>query len=84
MVERVLFDLHSDPGITQRFRDDPESVLAGYRLSDAERGNIRDWNVRALSEVGVSDMLLMMAFTALKGQQGIPDYLQRMNMPAAS
>ncbi|MDD3798188.1 MAG: hypothetical protein PHE36_03310 [Novosphingobium sp.] len=83
-VESVLFSLQSDPGFMERFKSDPEAAIRDYPLTEKERRDILNWNVRAMSEAGVSDMLLMVSFSAIHGQQAMPDYMRRMNMPAGA
>lgn len=78
-VEGILFSLQSDPAFLEDFNADAEALLAGYPLTAQERQDILHWNVRALSERGVSDMLLMVAFTAVNGQKAMPEYLRRQN-----
>ncbi|WP_374526998.1 hypothetical protein [Novosphingobium sp.] len=80
-IESILFSLQSDPDFMARFKADPEASIRDYPLRDDERQAILDWDVRAMSDAGVSAMLLMVAFTALNGQQAMPDYMRRMNMP---
>lgn len=81
-VEGIMFGLQSDPGFLERFKEDPVKAIESYPLSAQERQDVLDWNVRAMSDSGVSNMLLMVAFTAIYGQEGIPEYLRRMNAPA--
>lgn len=80
-VEGIMFSLQSNPGFLARFKADPIAVLSEYPLSEEERQNILNWNVRALSDSGVSDMLLMVAFIEINGPQGMPDYMRQLNEP---
>ncbi len=81
-VEGIMFSLQSNVSFLERYRAAPKAVLEEYPLTEEEQRNILNWNVRALSDSGVSDMLLMVAFTTINGQETIPDYLRRMNTPA--
>jgi hypothetical protein len=83
-IESFLYSLASNPGLMEQFRSDPEAAIRGYPLTDKERGDILRWNVRTLSQSGVSDLLLLNAFLAIHGMQAVPDYLRRMNTPAGA
>jgi hypothetical protein len=83
-VEGILFSLRSSAEFAERYRAKPGDALEGYPLTDRERRDLIDWNVRAMSESGVSEMLLMVAYTAIFGQDAIPEYIRRMNTPAGS
>jgi hypothetical protein len=83
-VESVLYSLGSNPGLMEQFRSDPEAAIRSYPLTEKERRDILGWNVRAISESGVSDLLLMNTFIAIHGPQSVPDYMRRMNTPAGA
>lgn len=83
-LEGILFSLQSNAEFAARFRADPDAALKGYPLSAQERRDLLAWNVRAMSEIGVSDMLLMLGHNAVLGPQAMPEYLRKMNAPAGS
>ena len=80
-VESVMYDLQSNPAIAEKFKSDPRGAVAERRLTDEERRRILEWDLRSMSDSGVSDMLLLVAFTAINGQEAVPKYLERMNKP---
>lgn len=79
-VEKVFWEFGKDPSRIGRFRADPEGYLKPYRLEPAEREAIRNVDLKALSDRGVSTLLTMMIWPLLKGPEGMPfDYLAHMN-----
>ena len=81
-IERVLFDLTSDPQAPARLREDPQGFLAAYPLEDEEAHIIRVLDVRAMHDRGVDAMLSMRAFNAVEGRARMPEYMRRINTPA--
>lgn len=79
MLEKVLYDLNVDRAAKKAFRDDPDALLARYRLADDEVGLIRRYDLHELAARGVNPMLLM-GFWRLSGQS-IPAYLRRIAKP---
>ena len=57
-VERMLYELNRDALAARRFRDDPQSVLAGRDLSADERRMLESGDVLALYRYGVHPLLL--------------------------
>ena len=79
-VERVFWEFGNDPGRIARFNEDPDSYLAAYDLDAAERRAIRDVDLKALADSGVSTLLTLMVWPLLKGPEGMPfAYLEHMN-----
>ena len=79
-VEKVFWEFGKDPTRIARFRADPDAYLKAYRLESAEREAIKNVDLKALSERGVSTLLTMMIWPLLKGPEGMPfDYLAHMN-----
>lgn len=79
-VERVLWEFGNNPARLEAFRRDPDGYLAPYPLTDAERAMVRNVDLRALSDHGVSNLLTLMVWPLLKGADGMPfDYLIHMN-----
>jgi len=81
MLEKVLWDFGNDPSRVGRFQQNPDEYLSQYALSADEKRAIRELDVRTLSEHKVNALLTMMAFILMKGPQGMPEYMQRMNTP---
>ena len=58
-TQKLLYDLNRDPGLRQRFLDQPEPVLGGYDLTDEERDAFRRRDIGLLYVLGVNGQLLM-------------------------
>lgn len=80
-MERVLWDLHNDASLATKFHENSEEVLNAYNLADDERSLVKEMDVRAMADQGVSQMLMFMAWQALKGPQLVPEYMRRLNTP---
>lgn len=81
-LERVLWDLHAHPEKVQQFHSDVERFLAGYPLTGGERALLETLNVRAMADLGVSQMLLFCSWQAVQGgPPSVPEYMRRMNTP---
>jgi len=81
MVERVLWEICSDPGRAAQFQTDSDAFLSAYRLEPEEKNRIADLKVRSLADQGVSQMLLMMTWNVLVGPDKVGEYLGHMNAP---
>lgn len=57
-------------------------MLGAYPLNATERGWVEALDVRAIADAGASQMLLFVAWLAVKGGDHIPEYMKRMNGPA--
>ncbi|HEY0360534.1 MAG TPA: hypothetical protein VGD11_18290 [Mycobacteriales bacterium] len=79
MLEKVLYDLGVDRGAKKAFREDPDALLARYRLSADEVRLLRDFDLHELAARGVNPMLLM-GYWRLSGES-IPAYLRRIAAP---
>ena len=75
-VQKFLFHLNRDPAVQERYHNDLDGLLSDYRLSDEERGWIRDGDVGELYIHGVNGQILM-HFAALIGQEW-NEYIQAM------
>ncbi len=58
-TQKFLYQLARDPHVQQRYRDDPETLLAGYDLSAEEARAIREPDIGLLYVLGVNGQLLM-------------------------
>ena len=82
-TERALWEITSSMDNIQEYMSDPDAVLQRYALSDEEKTLIKDKNVKALAELGNSQMLLMLFWIGTSGGfPSLPEYLGRMNAPA--
>lgn len=57
-LQKLLWDLRKDAELAQRFRDDPDQVLAGYALADDDRDALRRRDFKTLYDRGVNPYLL--------------------------
>lgn len=78
-IEKALWTACSNPAEAERFGRDPDSFLRDFRMDDEERSRVTSWDVRELADRGVSPMLLMMAFGAVRGVQNMGEYVQKIN-----
>ena len=81
-IEKVLWDLMAMPQKKEAFLAAPETVLDGYPLADDERDLLRDLDVRTMADRGCSEMLTMISWMAVNGQETMPEYMRRMNTPS--
>jgi hypothetical protein len=73
---RLFFDACRDRDmvLVSKYREDPESVLDGYRLSEAERRSVLNGDIRAIYEAGVPPLLVRMGAMAIVGRTDTPTY----------
>lgn len=81
MVEKALWDLLTFREKQALFARAPDEFLDGYVLTDEEKGLLKDWDVRTLTDRGCSPMLTMMSWGAVRGNLAMPEYMRRMNTP---
>jgi hypothetical protein len=67
-VSKFLFTFNTDPALRERFKADPDAVLASYPLNDGERAAVRTYDFKALYDMGIHPLLL----SALANGSGIP------------
>jgi len=79
-VEAFLHDLAYKHGFLDRFKAAPDEVMDNYPLSDQERIDIKEWNVKAIHESGVSPMLLLLSYASVNGMENRITYLRKMGM----
>lgn len=57
-LQKLLWDLRRDAELAKLYRDDPDSVLAGYALADTDREALRRQDFKTLYDRGVNPYLL--------------------------
>ena len=67
-VQKLLYQLNRDPGVQTRYREEPDDLLADYKLTDDERRWLRDGEIGELYIHGVNGQILM-HFAALLGHE---------------
>jgi aromatic-ring opening dioxygenase LigAB LigA subunit len=75
-MQKFLFHLNREPALQQRFRAEPATVLADYKLTDEERGAIESGDIGLIYVLGANGQLLM-HFAAFLGMPW-PAYIQAM------
>ena len=75
-LQKVLYELNRNPDVRQQFDADRGSVLAGYDLTDEERGALLTPDIGLLYVLGVNGQLLM-HYAALHKMEW-NDYLESM------
>ncbi|MEM9529999.1 MAG: aromatic ring-opening dioxygenase subunit LigA [Pseudomonadota bacterium] len=75
-LQKVLYDLNRDEQVQTDFREDRAGVLAGYDLSEEERGAINAGDIGLLYVLGVNGQILM-HYAAFLGIEWF-DYLDQM------
>lgn len=80
-VERALYETSYSPPAIEQYMADPEAYLSRYNLTDDERRQIVEGDVKALGEKGASYMLLMMFWVGTHegGLATMPEYVRRLN-----
>ena len=67
-VQKLLYQLNRDPAVQGRYHDDVDGLLADYKLTDEERGWLRNGDIGELYIHGVNGQILM-HFAALLGME---------------
>jgi hypothetical protein len=75
-IERILWQVHTNPAEAERFRADPAAYIQDFPLDPQEHSWLTTFNAGAMAEAGVSSMVLMMAFQVLRGPQHMGEYMQ--------
>jgi hypothetical protein len=57
-VQKLIWEVDRDRELKRQFREDPESVLGRYDLSDQERQALRDVDAWALRSMNVHPILM--------------------------
>ena len=65
-VQKLLFNLHNDLELKQKYKESPQEVLRKYELVDSERKALLEPDVGSLYRMGVHTYLLW-AYGALMG-----------------
>ncbi len=81
MIEKVIWEMGREEEKAKRFMENPDAYLTQYHLSDEEKQILKDLDVRAMADLGVSTLLTLMAWMTIKGPEGMPEYMMRMNTP---
>lgn len=83
-LERALWDLSAHPDKVRNFHSNTGEFLSVYPLDNREKGLLQALDVRTMADMGVSQMLLFCSWQAIQGgAASIPEYMRRMNTPAA-
>ena len=78
-IEKVFWEFGKNPRRIEDFMKDPDSYLVPYALDAEERRMIKENDLKALAEQGVSTLLTLMVWPLMNGPEGMPlDYLRHM------
>jgi hypothetical protein len=72
-VQKLLFHVNREPKTYERFVRERETLVAEYRLTEAEQRAVLETDFRSLYEMGVHSLLLGPLAAALG--LSFPDYL---------
>lgn len=80
-IEKILWEFGDDPSRAKAFLKDPDKYLAQFQLDEEEYRMVRTMDLKAMDEYGVSNLLGMMVWPLLNGNNQLMafDYLRRMN-----
>lgn len=81
-LEKLLWKVSSSPEEARRLGEEFEACIAGYSLDESERARLQSWDVRALADLGVNPLLLMMSYAAVNGFEKTGEYIGKINTPA--
>ena len=80
-IEKALWQALSNPKETQRFRDDAEAYLRGFNIDEQELSLMLSWDVAEVVSRGVNPLLVVSAFSAVRGLDKTGEYLMKINRP---
>jgi hypothetical protein len=75
-VEKVLWDIVSEPAKAAAFRDQPAEFLGSYRLGGAEADLLHRMDVKTLLALRINPMLVMRSFQMVQGRDQLPKYIR--------
>lgn len=75
-VQKFLFELNRDSAVQQKYRQDFDSLLSEFDLTDDERTALRNEDIGLLYVLGVNGQILMHYAAFLRVEW--TDYLNRM------
>jgi hypothetical protein len=64
-ISRLLRDIARDAGVARRCRSELDSVLKNYDLDNREKDAVKNWNIRALYDMGINPLLLLTSSMAM-------------------
>ena len=71
-TSRVMWEIARDRQLADRFREDPDAVLAGRDLTDDERNALRAADNRRLFQMGIHPFVLYHFALRLAGGVSMP------------
>ena len=78
-IELALWEAAFIPGKADQLREQADSYLAAYNVTEEEKGLIKAWNLEVLAERGVDGLILLNSWNAVRGPTGNVEFMQRMN-----
>lgn len=78
-IERLLWQVNSDPEEAERLREDFQGYLEDFRLDEEERELLLSWDVLGMATRDVNPLLMMSAFAAVNGMEQVVEYIMKIN-----
>lgn len=76
-LEKALWTIGTSPAEAMKFRTSPEAYTEQFHLAPEERASLVNLEVGDMARRGASTLLLLMCFIAVRGPEGMGDYMQR-------
>jgi len=80
-VQKLIYHIHNDLALRAQFTADPGAVIAGYKLTEAEKHALLDKDMGVLFRLGVNPWLLLQ-YANMTGVK-TPDYLRQIRGEAS-
>ncbi len=84
VLEKLMHQLCVDRAVKQRFKEDPEGLLARYALSDEERAMVTGFDVAGMQKHGVNPMLTLGFWTENAPNRHPAAYMKALRGAAAA
>ena len=78
-LEKALWQIGTQAADAEQFRVAPAAYVDRFNLDAEEKVCLVNLDVGEMSRRGTSTLLLMMGFMAIRGPQGMGDYMQSMH-----
>lgn len=75
-VEKVLWDIVSEPPKAAAFRERPVEFLGTYPLGPDEADLLQRMDVKKLIALRINPMLVMRSFQMVQGRDQLPKYIR--------
>ena len=83
-IEKALWQALSNPKEMQRLCEDAQAYLKDFNLDEEERALLLSWDVAEVVSRGVNPLLLVSAYTAVRGMETMGEYIMKINQPCGA